>query len=202
MGIRRSWAVLVVLLTPALAGASDHNFEVFFAPSALFVKGSTSDVYGWHAGASAVTPWFGKKLSFIGDISSHFVGKDAKTGADLTQTSVLVGPRFTFLSGKSHDFMPFVHVVFLGAVVESRAAAGATPALQSMTGSFAVGAGFDVSRGDTPEEKNWGTRLQFDYIQPIANEAVHKSFRLSIGVIYRFHDPHPEEKAVKEKKGS
>ncbi|HET9315931.1 MAG TPA: hypothetical protein VFQ51_10095, partial [Vicinamibacteria bacterium] len=186
----------------ALAGASDHRFDVFIAPftSTSLVLGSTSYLQGWHVAGAATTPYFQKKLSFVADVSTAFMGKDEETGGDLTQVSVLLGPRFTFLHAHDHDFMPFLQLTVLGAVIEDKIATGDKPAAHASTGAFAVGGGFDWSH-----DKRWGTRLQVDYIRPIYDESVRPSVRASFGVIYRFRSPFEAPhttKPPKEKTGS
>lgn len=184
MGIPRPWVILAVVLAPSAAGAGDHRFDLFLAPltSGLNAKGSSAKLLGWHVAGAATTPaekW--RKLSYIGDLSVHFLGDD-DSGADLTQVSFMVGPRWTFLSGDDKHHMPFVHVVFLGAVLRSK------EAIQSTSGAVAVGAGYDFAPG---ENKNWGTRVQVDYIQPWGSD-IRYSVRASAGLIYRFTIPHAD----------
>ena len=182
MRVLRSWLLLVVLLIPAGAHASDHNASLFVAPSYLLAQGTTSHLGGWHV-SGEVTVKKPIKLSFVGDLSTHFFGSDG--GRDLTQITFMVGPRWTLLSGRKG--MPFVHAMALGAVQRSEG----RRQVATTAGAFAVGAGLDfvpAARG-----KN-GFRVQGDYIQPVATTPtadLKGSLRISVGWIYRFHDPHP-----------
>ena len=189
MGVRLPWVILAaVLLAPSTAGAGDHQFETFIGPSYLNAKGSSANLGGWHiAGAATTHRW--RRLSFIGDLSVHFLGED-DSGGDLTQVSFMAGPRWTLLGGHEHHHMPFVHVVVLGAVLRSR------ETVQSTAGAMAVGVGYDFAPG---KKKNWGSRIQVDYIQPLSSDIRH-SVRVSAGLVYRFTIPVEEERHREEER--
>jgi hypothetical protein len=186
MRVLRSWVILVALAIPAGAYAGDHNAEAFAAGSYAYVNGS-SDLGGWHV-AGALAAKGHKEWSFVGDISAHFFGSDGDK--DLTQITLMVGPRYTFFGGRRG--MPFVHVMALGAVYRS----DGRLQVSNAAGVLAFGGGLDFVPGThkpTPKSLgifgNKGVRFQADYIKPIATD-MKWSLRLSLGFVYRFHNSH------------
>lgn len=190
MRVLRSWVLLVVLAIPVGAYASDHKADLFVGPSYLQAKGSTDHLGGWHISGAMTLPKQ-RKLSFVGDISTHFYGSDGDK--DLTQIAFTAGARWTLLSHRM--CMPFMQLMVLGAVYQSD---GRQLASQG-AGAFAFGAGFDVpwikakstrtaSGIALPPFLRQGIRFQADYIKPVATD-MKRSIRVSVGWIIRFPSP-------------
>jgi len=190
-----------MLAVTARVDGGDHKAEVFVSPysSVLLVPRSRSGsgsnakdghslsraelskatLIGWHfAGAATLKPPL-RGLSLVGDISGHFLhfpGSD-KT-RDVTQITVMVGPRWSFFGG--HRGMPFLHVMGTGAVIVSDNQARRT------AGTVAVGGGVDLVRAS---KRSWGLRIEADYLIPHGPD-VPNTWRISTGALFRFHDPH------------
>jgi hypothetical protein len=186
MRVLRSCLLLVVLAIPAGAHAGDHKADVMLAPSYLYVNGS-SNLFGWHVSGAATLKGH-KEWSFVGDLSAHFYESDS--AKHLTQITFMVGPRLTWFGGRRG--MPFVHVMAVGAFYRS----DGRLQVSNAAGAMAFGAGLDFSPGThraTPKSLailgSSGFRFQADYIRPLATDLKY-SVRVSLGWIYRFHDPH------------
>jgi hypothetical protein len=196
MRVRRLWVLgSLVVLWAGEARATDHVLDLFVAPYTSYVKakGSSIDLGGWHFSAAVsakkkIEKGDGKekpdqfepmKLSFVGDVSVHFYGSDGDK--DVTQTTVMVGPRWTFLKDKK--LLPFAQGMILGAVYRSD---GST-APSSVAGALSGGVGVDIPYSMFGNEHdNGGVRVQADYIWPFATQQ-EGSWRVSVGLLYRFH---------------
>lgn len=191
MGLRRRWLVVVAVLLPAAARAGDHKFDVFLAGSYLRAPGSTINLGGWHVSGAATPLAKHRSFGLVADLSLHFLGgegTDSKENvaegqqADLIQTTLMVGPRWTPLGGdhKRHH-MPFVHVMLLGV---THRAGGTHPG--GTSAALTPGFGYDWAPGPN---KTWGTRIQVDYVWPVSSDMKH-SWRFSLGGVYRirFHE--------------
>jgi hypothetical protein len=177
MGAQRPWVILGLLLAPAGVFASDHQFDVFLAPSYLEVTGSSFKLLGWHVSGAAVVGE-GHWLSVVGDLSFHFDGLDDETSAERTEAAATLGLRFTVPHEHALGNL-FGQFALLGAVHRSVPEDDRSTAAAAV----AIGAGYDL----TPERMGpWGLRVQADYIQPISSDLGH-GWRGSVGVIYRFH---------------
>jgi hypothetical protein len=191
MSVRRPWLLLVVLLIPAVAHAGHHKFDVFVALSGLTASGSDVELGGWHFSGAAVVEKH-RWLSFAGDISVHFLGRDkTDRSVDPTQVTFMAGPRATVKDDHELEGL-FAHLMVFGAVHRT----GVSQVGSTTAGAFAVGAGIDRPVGD---DKTWAFRLQADYIRPCRNRDLDGwgGVRLSVGATYRFRFPHEPEQADK-----
>ncbi len=177
MGAPRPWVILGLLLAPAGAFASDHQFDVFLAPSYLQVTGSSFKLLGWHVSGAAVVNQ-ARWLSVVGDASFHFAGLDDETTAERTEATATLGLRFTVPKGRAVRNL-FGQVALLGAIHRSVPEEDVSAAAAAV----AIGAGYDLT---SEKMEPWGFRIQADYIQPVSSDLGH-SWRASFGVIYRFH---------------
>jgi hypothetical protein len=188
MGLRRFDLVVVALLIPAGARASDHKAAMFVAASDAKGPGSSINVGGVHL----AWDWALEnhhKISFVGDLSVHFIGGEKSSGEgaaidpaqrDVTQFTFAFGPRWTpYGKAGTHNrpFMPFGHVL-VGVVDRAGGSHLAATAF-----ALVPGFGWDLAPG---EHKTWGLRAQVDYIWPVSSDMRH-SWRFSLGAIYRFH---------------
>lgn len=191
MGVRRYWLVLAVLVIPAVAGAGDHQADVFLAPSYLIGPGSKIKLGGWHASVAVTLPEK-KWLGFIVDVSGHYLGGDDDPQQtcmtqpcpqpDRTQITFMLGPRFTPLKGQDphHPLhMLFAHAMVFGAVHRT----GGSHVGGATSGALALGVGYDFP---VTEKDTWIPRLQVDYVWPVSSDVRH-GWRISAGLVYRLH---------------
>lgn len=175
MGVRRTWLLFAVLLVPVGARAGDHKIDASMAASVMDVNGPLSSSAGLHASGAAMLGNKIRWVGFVGELSAHF----APLSHDLRQITFMTGTRLTLPSAQRH-WMPFVHVM---AGFMDRAGDGQTT---GAGGVFAFGGGIDVAPGTY---KNWGTRVQVDYLRSLSR-ARNDSVRYSAGVVYRWVLPH------------
>jgi hypothetical protein len=176
MGLPRAWVILGLLLAPASALASDHQFDLFAAPSYIEITGSSFKLAGWHVSGAAA---LGRRgwVSLAGDASFHFAGLNDEAGEERTEATFTVGPRFTIPKGHMLRNL-FGQVMLLGAVHRSPGDGSSVSAA-----AYAIGAGYDIA---TEGMHPWGFRVQVDFIDPFSSDLGH-SWRASAGLVYRFH---------------
>jgi outer membrane immunogenic protein len=86
---------------------------------------------------------FGRSFGIVGEVASQHASNISNSGADLTLTSYLAGPRYTW--ARARHFAPFTQVLLGGA----HASGSLAPGNSGLTGSahaFALtaGGGFDI----------------------------------------------------------
>lgn len=183
MSARRASLLVALFFVAGNVRGGDHDFDAYTAGSYLSGSGSEIRLGGWHVAGAATAGRNHRNLSFVADISAHFLGqeKEGDAEADLTQLTLMLGPRLTFRGGHGHQ--PFVQVMLLGAMLRT----GGLQDRATSTGALAVGAGVDLPLGLA---KAWGLRLQADLLQPWSapeSSDFQRSLRVSVGLLYRFH---------------
>jgi hypothetical protein len=177
MRVRRPWLFLLVLLVPGIARADDHKADVMAALS----YGNGSTTWGPHVSAACVLPVLDRRLSVLGDMSSHFGSDD---GNDADRVAMMGGFRFTATKpGTYSEHQPFGHVL-LGAVHSHEGG-------EDTDFAVAFGGGYEFvpnraakSSGATPGHEGVAFRVQLDYLAGAG------FFRFSGGVVYRFKRDH------------
>jgi len=189
MRTRQSLLVLALLLIPAAARGDRHDWEANASASTA----SGSQLWGGSlALAKTIHIRDSHKLSVFADYSKHGGAHD---GADLTQTSAIIGLRRVvkrtlkryplFPEGK--DPYRYRLQFFL------QAAPGVVKTSSQGTHEAGlVGAGLDGLFSDYG-----GVRAQVDYIRFRPDSGRDHYFRFSVGVLYRFEHEHPSPKAPK-----
>lgn len=99
--------------------------------------------FAMNGGSGWVGINFSHSLGIVGEIAGQHASNISSTGADLTLTSYLAGPRYTW--GSAHHFAPFAQALLGGAHASGSLAPG-SPGLAGSANAFALtaGGGFDV----------------------------------------------------------
>jgi peptidoglycan-associated lipoprotein len=173
------------LAQPAPATESQPTAELALAYSYVYANAPPAGCgcFSMNGGSA----WFAYRLSrsvrVVGEAGAVNRGNVDSTGADLTLSSYLAGPRYSLR--KSGRFTPFGQVL-LGAVHASGALAPAQINAGSST-AFALAAGGNV---DIQLNRRFALRaFQTDYLLTLHPNRVNdhqNSFRLSTGVIFQF----------------
>lgn len=173
MRLRPVWLVVMVLLVPTAARASDHTASIFGALS--FASGST--LTGLHGSLEVSWPTtqpFHDYVAIIVDASGYGGSHD---GNDVTRTTFFVGGRGIYrIPGTNHIASG---QVLLG-IVRSQVAAAKDNNFAS-----AIGGGYEYLLGDASRTspQGWGVRFQSDYVFQNTGDGF---ARASFGVIYRY----------------
>jgi hypothetical protein len=166
-------AALLLAAGPTAApaqGASNHDALGGYS----MLAGDGEAMHGWHA---ALGWGFSRRLGLLLDASGH-QGSDAG-GTDVTDLSLMAGPRVTFGGGR---LRPFLHAI--GGIVRSKASVGIFDVEISESATDlggAAGGGFDLGFRD-----RWALRLAGDYRVVKGDEETARDPVFSAGVVYRF----------------
>jgi outer membrane immunogenic protein len=125
-----------------------------------------------------------RSVGIVGEIASQHASGIVGTGGDLTLTSFLAGPRYTWT--KAARFAPFVQVLLGGAHASGSLAPGGS-VLSGSANAFAMTAGGGLDIGLT---RHIALRaLQADYYLTHFDNGTNdhqNNLRISAGVIFRF----------------
>jgi outer membrane immunogenic protein len=131
---------------------------------------------------------FSHSLGIVGEIASQHASNISSTGADLTLTSYLAGPRYTW--GRSHHFAPFAQVLLGGAHASGSLAPGSSE-LPGSANSFGMIAGGGLDIGLT---RHIAVRaFEADYYLTRFDNGTNdhqNNLRIAAGVILRFGGGH------------
>jgi outer membrane immunogenic protein len=156
----------------------DYNYVRTNAPA------GDCGCFAMNGGSGWVGFNFSHSLGIVGEIASQYASNISSTGADLTLTSYLAGPRYTW--GRSHHFAPFAQVLLGGAHASGSLAPG-NSGLAGSPNAFALtaGGGLDISL-----TRHIALRaFEADYYLTRFDNGVNdhqNSLRLAAGVIIRF----------------
>ncbi len=125
---------------------------------------------------------FTHSIAIVGQVSGQHASNIEGTGADLTFTSFLAGPRYSF--NVTRRVVPFAQVLFGGAHV-SGSLPGASLVGSSNAFAMTIGGGFDI--GLSP---HFAVRAaQLDYFMTRFPNGINdrqNNLRLSAGIVLRF----------------
>lgn len=161
----------VVLLAPLGAAAADAPQAELFGGYSYAHSGEES-LHGWNG---AVDVSLGRSFGVEASVSGHY---GSELGTDLSQHSLLLGPRFAW---RGDRLTPFVHA--LGGVVRSSAGIEVFDVSISESDTDfggAFGAGLDLGVG-----RSWAVRLQGEYLLRMAESETEGDPRASVGIVYR-----------------
>ena len=139
--------------------------------------------FSLHGGSGWVSFNFHRAIGIVGEIASQHASNIYSTGADMSLTSFLVGPRYTWTS--ADRFAPFVQVLLGGAHAGGTLAPGSS-GLSGSANAFAMtaGGGLDINL-----TKNIAVRaLEADYYFTHFDNGVNdhqNNLRIAAGVIIR-----------------
>ncbi len=169
-----SVVVLLFLLSPTTAWASDHVASIFGALSFL----SGSSYRGGQFGLEISAPTENKIHDYLGFLVDASVNGGTDAGNPTTKAVLLVGVRGLYRTGDGQGrLVLFSHLLLgghrshQGAEVQNGWAGGA-------------GGGFDVLIGSTAFS-GWAFRNQYDWVRVAGKD----SLRASLGFAFRFKEP-------------
>jgi outer membrane immunogenic protein len=127
-------------------------------------------------------------LGIVGEIASQHASNVSSSGADLTLTSYLAGPRYTW--GHAHHFAPFAQVL-LGEAHASGSLAPGSSGLAGSANAFALTAGGGLDIGLTRHLALRAFEADY-YLTRFDNSADNhqNNLRLAAGVIIRLGGGH------------
>jgi peptidoglycan-associated lipoprotein len=140
--------------------------------------------FGLNGGSGWVAFNFNRSLGLVGEVASQTASNVSSTGADLTLTSFLAGPRYTW--GHAHHFAPFAQVLLGGAHAGGTLAPGSS-GLPGSSNAFAMTAGGGVDIGLS---RHIALRaFEADYYLTRFDNGVNdhqNNLRIAAGVVLRF----------------
>lgn len=140
--------------------------------------------FGLNGGSGWVAFNFSHSLGLVGEVASQTASNVSSTGADLTLTSFLAGPRYTW--GHAHHFAPFAQVLLGGAHAGGTLAPGSS-GLPGSSNAFAMTAGGGVDIGLS---RHIALRaFEADYYLTRFDNGVNdhqNNLRIAAGVVLRF----------------
>jgi hypothetical protein len=165
-------ALAVWILIPVAFAQNIPTADVTVGYAHLYIlKGYTIWMNGGRGTVSFnANNWFavaGDFGAYVGHIPQSFTG-----------ATYLVGPRFSYR--KLPWTVPFVQAL-VGGSHFSTSTGGITGGGSEF--AFAVGGGGDIGLGTT---RNFGLRLEGDYVGIRSSGSITPAVRLSIGIVYRF----------------
>jgi outer membrane immunogenic protein len=115
----------------------DYNYVRTNAPA------GDCGCFAMNGGSGWIGINFSHSLGIVGEIAGQHASNTSSTGADLTLTSYLAGPRYTW--GRAHHFAPFAQALLGGAHASGSLAPGSS-GLAGSANAFALtaGGGLDV----------------------------------------------------------
>jgi outer membrane immunogenic protein len=144
--------------------------------------------FAMNGGSGWVAFNFSHSLGVVGEIASQHASNISSSDADLTLTSYLAGPRYTW--GRARHFAPFTQVL-LGGVYASGSLAPGSSGLPGSANSFGMIAGGGLDIGFT---RRIAVRaFEADYYLTRFNNGVNdhqNNLRLAAGLIIRFGGGH------------
>ena len=173
MRLRLVWLV-VFLLLPASARASDHTASLFGALS--FASGST--LSGLHGSVEVSWPTSHPLHDYFAIIIDGSAYGGEHDSDSVTRATFLVGGRGLYRFPRTNQVVS--GEVLLG-VVRSHTSAG-----KDNNFGLAIGGGYEYLLGDADPQtspQGWGVRFQSDYVFQNSGDGF---ARASAGVIYRF----------------
>jgi opacity protein-like surface antigen len=140
--------------------------------------------FALNGGSGWVAFNFSRSIGVVGEIASQHASNVSSTGADLTLTSYLAGPRYAWAA--SRHFAPFAQALVGGAHASGALAPGSS-GLPGSGNAFAMTAGGGL---DIRLSRRIALRaLEADYYLTRFDNGVNdhqNNFRIAIGVIIRF----------------
>jgi outer membrane immunogenic protein len=156
----------------------DYNYVRTNAPA------GDCGCFAMNGGSGWVAFNFSHSLGIVGEIASQYASNISSTGADLTLTSYLGGPRFTLR--RSHHFAPFAQVLLGGAHASGSLAPGSS-GLAGSANAFALTAGGGL---DFSLTRHIALRaFEADYYLTRFDNGVNdhqNNLRIAAGVVIRF----------------
>jgi outer membrane immunogenic protein len=140
--------------------------------------------FGLNGGSGWASFNFTHSLGVVGEIASQYASNISGTGADLTLTSYLAGPRYTWTH--AGRFAPFAQVL-VGAAHAGGALSPGSSGLPGSANAFAMTAGGGVDVGIT---RRFALRaFEADYYLTRFDNGVNdhqNNLRIGIGLVVRF----------------
>jgi peptidoglycan-associated lipoprotein len=140
--------------------------------------------FGLNGGSGWVAFNFSRSLGLVGEIASQTASNISSTGTDLTLTSYLAGPRYTW--GHAHHLAPFAQALLGGAHASGSLAPG-NSGLAGSANAFAMTAGGGLDIGLT---RHIALRaFEVDYYLTRFDNGVNdhqNNLRIAAGVVIRF----------------
>jgi outer membrane immunogenic protein len=140
--------------------------------------------FGFNGGSGWVSFNFTHSLGLVGEIAGQHASNISTTGADLTLTSFLAGPRYTWT--RPHRLAPFAQAL-LGGAHASGALAPGSSGLPGSANAFAMTAGGGLDIGLT---RRIALRaFEADYYLTRFDNGVNdhqNNLRIGVGVVVRF----------------
>jgi outer membrane immunogenic protein len=140
--------------------------------------------FAMNGGSGWVGINFSHSLGIVGEIAGQHASNISSTGADLTLTSYLAGPRYTW--GRAHHFVPFAQALLGGAHASGSLAPGSS-GLAGSANAFALTAGGGL---DVRLTRRIALRaFEADYYLTRFDNGVNdhqNNLRIAAGVILRF----------------
>jgi outer membrane immunogenic protein len=140
--------------------------------------------FALHGGSGWVAFNFSRSIGIVGEIASQHASSISDTGADLTLTSFLAGPRYTWT--RAGRFAPFVQAL-VGAAHAGGSLAPGSSGLSGSANAFAMIAGGGLDIGFTPHIAL--RAFEADYYLTRFDNGVNdhqNNLRIAAGVIVRF----------------
>jgi peptidoglycan-associated lipoprotein len=163
---------------PGIDVGLDYNYVRSNAPA------GGCGCFTLNGGGGWVSFNFGRSLGVVGEIASQTASNISSTGADLTLTSFLAGPRYTW--GHIHHLSPFAQVLLGGAHAGGSLAPG-NSGLAGSANAFAMTAGGGLDIGLT---RHIAVRaFEADYYLTRFDNGVNdhqNNLRIAAGVVIRF----------------
>lgn len=191
--VRRAWVAVLFVLAPSLASAAAPPLAQANrrpgkpAPAGPASPASGPDVFAGysytHAGDASLNGWelsgaypLRGRLRLAADLSGHY---GSFAGANLTQLTVLAGPRMAW---HFQRMSPFAQIL-LGAVRGSTRVELPDVTLSESNTHFGttLGGGIDYGFG-----RRWAARAQVELLFLRADGAWDVDPRLALGAVYRF----------------
>jgi hypothetical protein len=183
-GSRRAWAAAFALLSaatpsasesaparrPARASSSASGAELSFGYS--YLRAGEASLHGWQlSGSVAARP----SVRLVADLSGHY---GSFAGAELSQISLLAGPRLVGPAGRR--LRPFGQaLVGVSHTTSKFEAASLSSGDTAWGGALGIGTDYRVAR-------RWALRGQADYLLLHSGGGWDGDPRLSLGAAYRF----------------
>jgi peptidoglycan-associated lipoprotein len=160
----------------------DYNYVRTNAPA------GDCGCFAMNGGSGWVAFNFSHSFGIVGEIASQHAANISSSGADLTLTSYLAGPRYTW--GRARHFAPFTQLLVGGAHASGSLAPGSS-GLPGSANSFGMIAGGGLDIGLT---RHIAVRaFEADYYLTRFDNGVNdhqNNLRLAIGLIIRFGGGH------------
>ncbi|MGD0570886.1 MAG: hypothetical protein ABSA78_21005 [Candidatus Sulfotelmatobacter sp.] len=156
----------------------DYNYVRTNAPS------GDCGCFAMNGGSGWVAFNFSRSVGIVGEIASQYASNISSSGADLTLTSYLVGPRYAW--GRAHHFAPFAQVLLGGAHASGSLAPG-NSGLAGSANAFAMIAGGGLDIGLTHHIAL--RAFEADYYLTRFDNGVNdhqNNLRIAAGIIIRF----------------